>query len=279
MLLELRFFREHPFALFDPVHCGDSPLMEAQAAQVRHPSLELADHLVPRLVDLQRAGNELLDRMHDALDRRSVASGSPVLDGALDSEASLTELASHLGHQSIRNLGPFGRHLVRVWDPLVLMHLLWLWPGPELRKLFGPIRSWALFLPKEVAVIDRSALDGPGVTIETTDRHQAVIDVSIINIVLREIDWRFGDIPRLGRQLWTHIMRARQVHSLQDETDLALFAQHSHRWGTGFTAHPEIQRALTLSSDGETRYRDALAQIDEGRWRTVEAELSASLKK
>lgn len=70
------------------------------------------------------------------------------------------------------------------------------------------------------------------------------------------------------------IQRARVKHRLHDEADLALFAQQACKWGERFTEHPDLMAALAMTQDGETRYCDALMQIDDSRMQRIDAELS-----
>ena len=274
MNLDIRFFREHRFAAFDPSSGTDSPLTDINAVLIRHPALALSEDLLPRLVDLGSAGSDAVGHVFDVIDSCLAAKRASGVDAAFNAETSLQHVAEHLGRQSVRSLGRFGKHWVRVWDSNVLMHLLWIWPGEELRRLFGPISTWCLFLPGEVVPIQRDSLSGLGVD-GVDRRHQAVLDVSILNSALSGMQWRFAEVAKLAPRLWEHVVLARRDHQLHDETDLALFARQAHRWGVDFAKHPEIKSALSMAQDGETLYRDALAQIDEQRMQHIEAELSA----
>lgn len=274
MNLDIRFFQEHRFAIFDPSSCLESPLRGIGAILIRHPSLALSEELLPRLVDVGSVGSEGVGPVFDAIDDCLAAKRPAGVDAAFKTEASLERVAQHLGHESVRSLGRFGKHWVRVWDPHVLMHLLWIWPAEELRRLFGPISTWCLFLPGEMVPIERHTLVGGGVG-GVERRHQAVLDISILNTALAGLVWSHDEVACLGPSLWAHIELARRDHKLHDEVDLALFARQAHSWGVDFVTQPEIKNALSMSQDGETLYRDALAQIDEQRMQRIEIELSA----
>jgi hypothetical protein len=274
MLLDIRFFSDRPFVVSDPAADLDSPLHGFAGLLVRHPKLTLADDLTPRLVDLRSVTPVAMGAFFEAIDE-ACANAQPLgIDAALSADSTAPQIAEHLGLQSVRSLGRFGKHLVRVWDPHVLMHLLWIWPANELRALFGPISAWALLLPGEVVHVERSSLSGQGLP-DAEQRHQAVIDVSILNAALSKTIWRFSDVASLGPLLWQHVRHGRGEYKLRDEADLALFARQARRWGVSFVEHPDIRRALTTAADGETLYRDALAQVDEQRMQHIEAELSA----
>ena len=272
--LDIRFFGEHRFAAFDPSSGTDSPLTHFDAVMIRNPALAISEALLPRLVDLGSAGSDAVGRVYDAVDGCLATQRASGVDAAFKAEASLQQVAEHLGRQSVRSLGRFGKHWVRVWDSHVLMHLLWIWPKEELRRLFGPISTWCLFLPGEIVPIQRDSLSGFGVG-GVDRRHQAILDVSILNSALLGMRWRYAEVANLAPRLWEHVAVARREHRLHDETDLALFARQAHQWGLDFAKHPEIKKALSMAQDGETLYRDALAQIDEQRMQHIEAELSA----
>jgi len=272
--LDIRFFQDHRFAAFDPSSGLETPLAGISAVLIRHPSLALSENLLPRLVDVGSLGSESVGAVFDAIDGCLAAKRPAGVDAAFKADASLQRVAEHLGHQSVRSLGRFGKYWVRVWDPHVLMHLLWIWPAEELRRLFGPISTWCLFLPGEIVPIERHALAGCGVE-GVERRHQAVLDISILNTALAGLVWTHDEMACLGPSLWAHVALARLDHQLHDEADLALFARQAHRWSIDFVKHPEIKNALSMSQDGETLYRDALAQIDEQRMRRIEIELSA----
>jgi hypothetical protein len=272
--LDIRFFRDHRLAVFDPSSGVESPLMGMDFTPIRHPSLVLPVELFPRLVELGSASSEVVGRVFDAIVPGLVAQEPVGIEAAFQTTASPQQVAEHLGRQSVRQLGKLGKHLVRIWDPHVLMHLLWIWPAEELRRLFGPISRWCLFLPGEVISIEPKDLTGHGLD-GAPQRHQALQDISILNAALEHMKWCFAEIARLGPSLLTHVEMARRCHKLHDEADLALFAAQANRWGVSFVTHPDIQDALAMAQDGETLYRDALAQIDERRMQRIEAELSA----
>lgn len=274
MLLDIHFFQDHPLVLFDPARGLDSPLADAPGVLVRHPQLALPQELTPKLIDWRSANLDLRAKVFEDLDHRGGSLLGAGIDSAFGGPMSIQELADHLGRQSIRILGRFGRHLVRHWDPHVFMHLMWIWPATELRRLFGPVTKWALFLPDQTPSVQRDACTGRGLP-STEQQHQALVDVAVLNAALVNMSWRFPEIPDLGPALWAHVQRARGLHRLQDEADLALFARQAQRWGEHFDKQPDIQRALAMAADGQTLYRDALAQIDEKRLQQIEAELSA----
>jgi hypothetical protein len=272
--LDIRFFRDHRFAIFDPNSGLESPLLGMEFIPIRHPSLVLPAELSPRLIDLGSASSEVVGRVFDAIAPRLAVQEPTGIDLAFQTTASWHQVADHLGRQSVRQLGKLGKHLVRVWDPHVLMHLLWIWPAEELQRLFGPISRCSLFLPGEVISIEREDLTQPGLD-GADQRHQALQDISILNAALEHMKWCFAEMAYLGPGLLANVEMARRSHKLHDEADLAVFALQANRWGVNFVTHPDIQAALTMAQDGETLYRDALAQIDERRMQRIEAELSA----
>lgn len=276
--LGIRFLREHRLVIVDPSDDALVPACADVAGDVIvHPLLDRSDPALPRVIDMTRVSDEVFDLTVAHLDVALAAGDKTGIQAAISTGLSAQDLARHIGRQCVRPLLEGRLHIVRLWDPHVFMHLLWIWPPDVLADLMAPIIRWNLFLNGEPIGCPSAAGAGPGLR-SRPEQHTAILDIGIVNRVLRDVPWAFDALPTLGPQIWRDVQRGRVQDGLHDDGDLALYAGQARRWGPGFTHDDDIRRALAMASDGETLYQDALMQIEPGAWANVQQRLDQQAK-
>jgi Domain of unknown function (DUF4123) len=274
-LLPLRFFDEQPLVVIEPGGSPELPMLNGMSGvALQHPKLVAHDVLLPRLIDMreQPPGSQAaLIEYQDDCNQRRVSSR---VCAALASERPANDIARHLAKQSVRRSASGEHYWLRFWDPLVLVHLQWIWSADELKTLMAPFSQWTVFIQGQVLHLhEHAALPGLLMQSASNKHPAALVDVGILNAALRQIGWTLDEVPQLGPSLWASVRCARNDYGLHHDDDLALFASQAQRWGACFPEQTDIKAALALTTDGETRYVDALSQVRPERWASIEREL------
>lgn len=195
------------------------------------------------------------------------------IGGWIVTQASIDEVALHLGRLMVQR-HPSGHQVwLRLQDPAVLWYLVgWLEPSQK-ASLLGPIDGICYLNPAGKIMALRSDKVTADAAFEPNANQWAAIDcIEPMNTALRE--WggvRQPDQLEPARATaFAAICRAK-TWGFDDVRDLALFARYALVVHPGFDLHPQVSQRLRARRAGDY-FGGLVADIEPGNWQRIAKE-------
>lgn len=137
------------YALINPMRVPASEWKDLPVVPLGSPAFEGQPHLLPRLLPLAELDDDAKANLLERNARQWSTTGQSIFCALLESDVDTRMLAGNLGRQMLVQ-GPTGSTVwLRFHDPRVFSGLTWWLDKDQLRRLFGPVETWAWPEPRD----------------------------------------------------------------------------------------------------------------------------------
>lgn len=266
----------HGFVLIEPAMLAHAPTLAALDMRSCTPRvLAHREELMPRLIDVAALDEAAQTVVTEVWSTEIFGERPPVVCAWLDSNLDIDSLAQHIARYLV-GPGADGKPVFwRYYDPRVLALTLAIFDPAQRQALLGPIQAWQFIWAGHPW-----SVSGPGTATDMLEGHLPA--------------W-----PRLDQ--WPHINRSDAATQVLDRLsavpaedagslpatldrlfsdaaqfgltladDLADYAWHCLKYGSGFEQHPMLVEARSEIANGRTTWPEVVSRIAPNEFRQLE---------
>lgn len=236
-------------------------------------------HLLPvvlQLDDLEPAHRKEVQQQLTTDDPSKVA---PAM--LIRSDLGAGALARQLARHVTVTLADGSQALLRLADPEVFIHLLWVLPLPYLASLCEAKWRWSVPFMGEWLELQFDDRPEPVWDALSEEASIALVNVGLINDVLATLPEPrdIKEFWRTGQQCNQWLCTAQTRFGLTDAADCVAFARHGVLLGDRFTRHPVLAPLLETAREIPGAYAQQTAPISQREWNRVIADIEQSSQK
>lgn len=236
-------------------------------------------HLLPVVLRIDQLDAEQKELLQQHL---SVKLGSGLTSAILiGSHLSARGMAHQIAGHVLITLADDTRALLRLADPHVFVHLLWILPLPHLASLCAGTNRWSV--PFQGAWHELQFSDRPEPKWDSLPEASsiALANVGLINEVLATLPAPAGltELWRVGQQTNEWIGIAQAEFGLTGASDCVAFARHGVLLGKGFSVHPSLSPHLHAARKTPGLYAERTASLSQRDWNTLIADIEETNRK
>lgn len=266
----------HGFLLIEPAMLAHAPALAALDMRSCTPRvLAHREELMPRLIDVAALDEATQIAVTEVWSTEIFGERPPVACAWLDSNLDIDSLAQHIARYLV-GPGVDGKPVFwRYYDPRVLALTLAIFDPAQRQALLGPIQAWQFIWAGHPW-----SVSGPGTATDMLERHLPAWP--------RPEQW-----PRINRSdAATQVLDRLSAVPAQDAVslpatldrlfsdaaqfgltladDLADYAWHCMKYGSGFEEHPMLVDARSEIADGRARWPEVVSRIAPDEFRQLE---------
>lgn len=237
----------------------------------------------PALIALDSMPRSIRAEWCDGLHQEVLSKEETRASLLIESEASMSSLASHMARRMVLKLPDTDRPLQwRYFDPGTSLQMPGILGEVGMAWLMGPADTWMIPWASAWQAIQKeqnvSQQDQQRFQLSTT--HVAsLMRVSVINRVLLHNDQTLNANEWIDatRQLDAIVLEGQTTHQISQRDDLVAYAAHAHRWHPQIHEHPRMKGLLDelrqATPDDEIDYRELTAGLTPDDWKRMALEL------
>lgn len=263
LMLDHRNFSDFDYAIINPAQIEPDQWRDLPSTPLKPRGFRVPPEIMPHIVVLNVLSVDERLRLLERCEGWARTSRMPVFSGLLVSKASPEIVGRHLVAQ-MRTLIAGQSYWLRFHDPRVVARLSWLLNDRQLRRLFGPIRTWAWFdvLERGWKALDKPA-ESPAHLPANLDAMQsaALQRLPWLNRCLRSFAQTRGSssgLHAVAQRIDGHLSKAVAL-GLNSPDDACAYALHIERHGEGWDEWPANREAIDSALRGEQSLVRALA--------------------
>jgi len=236
-------------------------------------------HLLPVVLQLDELEPPHRKEVQQQLAMSDPSKVAPAM--LIGSDLSTGALARQLARHVTVTLSDGSHALLRLADPEVFIHLLWVLPLPHLASLCEAARQWSVPLMGEWFELQFDNRPEPAWDTLSEESSIALVNVGLVNDVLATLPEPGGikELWRTGQQCNQWLCTAQTRFGLTDAADCVAFARHGVLLGNGFTHHPVLAPHLETAREIPGAYAQQTAPISQREWNRVIADIEQSSQK
>lgn len=266
----------HGFLLIEPAMLAHAPALAALDMRSCTPRvLAHREELMPRLIDVAALDEATQIAVTEVWSTEIFGERPPVACAWLDSNLDIDSLAQHIARYLV-GPGVDGKPVFwRYYDPRVLALTLAIFDPAQRQALLGPIQAWQFIwaghpwsvsgpgtatdmleghLPAWPRPDQWPHINRSDAATQVLDRLSAVPAQDAVSLPAT-LDRLFSDAARFGLTL---------------ADDLADYAWHCMKYGSGFEQHPMLVEARSEITDGRATWPEVVSRITRDEFRQLE---------
>lgn len=266
--LDHRMMLTYDFAVINSLQVEPEARADLEGLSIMPARFQGQDHLFPLLVELRTLSDSQRIDMIDRMATWQASRGTPYFSALLTCPDGKDVLCRHLIKHSDVRLPNGRRDVLRLHDPRLFHHLLWMLRPEQIVTLLGNIACWTWHGQDGVWHSLRNTDASPARRLENLriapDQWPLLLrlpDQHAVIAALRRQSPQLTDDARLARQVNNALAEAERSMPGSRPADRQLFAEHAIRFGTRLHRHPEYQTRLAAVRAGKRSYFAAFADL------------------